>query len=130
MEEKDRDLFYKDKKFSQKDIKEMNFVMWVQFILNKQLNLLKKVLKENEVILIGDIPFYVGLNSSDFIANIDNFVTDENDCPSLVAGVPPDYFSPLGQLWGNPIYDVKFMKEDNYSFFLNRIRSALKNMMF
>lgn len=123
---KDRDLFYKDKKFSQKDIKEMNFVMWVQFILNKQLNLLKKVLKENEVILIGDIPFYVGLNSSDFIANIDNFVTDENDCPSLVAGVPPDYFSPLGQLWGNPIYDVKFMKEDNYSFFLNRIRSALK----
>lgn len=123
---KDKESFYKETRIGVRAKKEMEFYIWTQFILFRQLDALRKVLKENEIILIGDMPFYVGLNSVDFISNLDNFVIDENDYPELVAGVPPDFFSPNGQLWGNPIYDVNFMKEDNYSFFLNRIENALK----
>lgn len=123
---RDKQAFYNARRFSKKDLEEINFICWVQFELFDQLNKLKEVLKELGIILIGDMPFYIGSNSSDFIANLDNFLTDENDVPTLVGGVPPDYFSPLGQLWGNPIYDFDFIKEDDYSFFLNRIKTALK----
>ena len=77
-----------------------------------------------EIELMGDIPFYVGGNSSDCWANQDEFKLDENDIPEEVAGVPPDYFSATGQRWGNPIYDWEYMKEDNFTFWMERIEFA------
>lgn len=121
-----KEAFYNNEyKLSKKDEKKYNYYIFVQFILSEQFNLLKEKLKENEILLIGDLPFYVGLYSVDFIANLDNFKLDEFDRPTCVAGVPPDYFSKTGQLWGNPIYDFDYMETDNYSFYLNRIKNAL-----
>ena len=121
----DRNAFYDNSKNWDKYESAIKFIYWVQFELYREFDLLKKALKEAGIILIGDMPFYVGLNSSDYFAHLDNFVIDENEKPKLVAGVPPDYFCPEGQLWGNPIYDVRYMAENGYAFFLNRIKKAL-----
>lgn len=77
--------------------------------------------------IIGDLPFYVAENSADVKLNKKNFLLDEFGKPTLVAGVPPDYFSALGQLWGNPIYNFEYLKSTNYEFLINRICRALKN---
>ncbi|MCI6788750.1 MAG: 4-alpha-glucanotransferase [Mollicutes bacterium] len=124
---KDKEAFYKDKELLIKYSKQINFIYWVQYKLFNQLELLKKELAKYDVKLIGDLPFYVGLNSSDFFGHLDEFLINYRDCsPKMVAGVPPDYFSPQGQLWGNPCYDVQYMKDNNYSFFKNRIAKALR----
>lgn len=103
---------------------EILFLEWCQFIAFKQFKKLKEYINKNGVLLMGDIPFYVGGNSSDCWANQDEFKLDENDIPEVVAGVPPDYFSETGQRWGNPIYDWEYMKEDNFTFWMERIEFA------
>ena len=103
---------------------EILFLEWCQFIAFKQFKKLKEYINKNGVLLMGDIPFYVGENSSDCWANQDEFKLDENDIPEVVAGVPPDYFSETGQRWGNPIYDWEYMKEDNFTFWMERIEFA------
>ena len=123
---KDKNAFYSGRAFSKADEQKISYYCWVQYKLFQQLDILKEHLKEDGVILIGDMPYYVGLNSSDFISHLDNFSLNEDDSPKFAGGVPPDYFSPEGQLWGNPVYDIDFMRQDNYAFFLNRIRKALK----
>ena len=72
--------------------------------------------------IIGDIPIYVALNSSDVWAAPEQFLLDRENKPLGVAGVPPDYFSEDGQLWGNPLYDWKRMKQDGYAWWKDRIR--------
>ena len=103
---------------------EILFLEWCQFIAFRQFKKLKEYINKNGVLLMGDIPFYVGGNSSDCWANQDEFKLDENDIPEVVAGVPPDYFSETGQRWGNPIYDWEYMKEDNFTFWMERIEFA------
>ena len=103
---------------------EILFLEWCQFIAFKQFKKLKEYINKNGVQLMGDIPFYVGGNSSDCWSNQDEFKLDENDVPELVAGVPPDYFSKTGQRWGNPIYDWEYMKEDGFTFWLKRVEFA------
>ncbi len=104
---------------------EILFIEWCQFIAYKQFFELKKYANENGILLMGDIPFYVGFNSSDCWSNQDEFLLDEKDHPTLVAGVPPDYFSETGQRWGNPIYDWKYMERDGFTFWINRIKYSL-----
>ena len=70
---------------------------------------------------MGDIPFYVGIDSVDVWASKENFLLDENGFPVFIAVVPPDYFSATGQRWGNPIYDWDYMKGHNYEFWIERI---------
>ena len=77
------------------------------------------------VCIIGDLPMYVALDSADVWANPENFLLDNKGNPRAVAGVPPDYFSADGQLWGNPLYDYNRMKENGYSFWRARIEHAL-----
>lgn len=105
-------------------IKEIDYLEWLQYIAYKQFGTLKAFAKEHGVKIMGDIPFYVGGMSSDMWANQDDFLLDENDIPTDVAGVPPDYFSATGQRWGNPIYDWEVMKEDNFNFLISRIKNA------
>ena len=76
--------------------------------------------------LIGDLPIYVSMDSSDVWANKELFMFDKNYNPKLVAGVPPDYFSKTGQLWGNPLYNYRKMKEDNYHWWIERIKNIAK----
>ena len=71
--------------------------------------------------MVGDIPFYVGLDSADVWAHRENFLLDQDGRPTFIAGVPPDYFSATGQRWGNPIYDWKFMKKDKFTFWIERL---------
>ncbi len=77
---------------------------------------------EKHVKLIGDIPIYVSFDSSDVWANRSLFQLDRDGHPSCVAGVPPDYFSADGQLWGNPLYDWDIMKKDGYAWWCDRLR--------
>ena len=71
--------------------------------------------------IVGDLPIYVAEDSADVYFSPQNFLLDETGKPAKVAGVPPDYFSADGQLWGNPLYDYKRMKEDGFAFWRRRI---------
>jgi 4-alpha-glucanotransferase len=81
-----------------------------QFLLSRQGNRLKEYSHERGVFLIGDLPFFVSLDSSDVWANPECFQLNANLRPRFVAGVPPDYFSAEGQLWGNPVYDWEALR--------------------
>lgn len=76
--------------------------------------------------IIGDIPIYVALDSSDVWSRPDLFMLDQDNKPSCVAGVPPDYFCPDGQLWGNPIYNWDKMEKDGYSWWCDRLNHNLE----
>ncbi len=97
------------------------FIIFTQFIAFRQYNKLRKYAHKNGITLIADCPFYVGIDSLDCYLHKDEFIMDENHHPTLVSGCPPDAFSDDGQLWGTPIYDFNKMKENNYSFLVDRI---------
>jgi 4-alpha-glucanotransferase len=78
--------------------------------------------------LIGDVPIYVAPNSADVWANRELFHLDERGQPLQVAGVPPDYFSPTGQRWGNPLYNWEVLKARGYDWWIRRIQAILKQV--
>jgi len=80
------------------------------------------------VTLIGDLPFFVSPDSSDVWANPELFLLDEQRRPRFVAGVPPDYFSAQGQLWGNPVYDWDALRATGYRWAIDRIRALLAHV--
>ncbi len=98
----------------------------IQFFFFDQWNELKKYANKKGVSIIGDIPIFVASDSADVWANQELFQLDKNSQAKSVAGVPPDYFSETGQLWGNPLYDWEAMKEDGFQWWLNRIQACLK----
>ena len=100
---------------------EIDYHVWCQYVAAKQWNKIFKYADSNNVQLIADCPFYVGLDSVDCYLNKDEFLLDENDHPTVVSGCPPDAFSDDGQLWGTPIYNFEKMKENGYRFLVNRI---------
>ena len=104
------------------DIEYHNFI---QFLFFKQWNDVKRYANENGIKIIGDIPIFVAADSSDAWANPEIFLFDEERKPVKVAGVPPDYFSATGQLWGNPLYNWEKLKETNYSWWVERVRANL-----
>ncbi|MGC2237275.1 MAG: 4-alpha-glucanotransferase [Pyrinomonadaceae bacterium] len=97
-----------------------------QFLFFRQWMRLKEYANEKGVKIIGDVPIYVSLNSSDVWCNPQYFKLNKDLSPKTVAGVPPDYFSETGQLWGNPIYDWEMMKSDNFRWWIERLRSTLE----
>ena len=103
------------------------FWRFVQYIFFKQWNEVKAYANEKGIAVIGDMPIYVAMDSVDVWANLGQFKIDEETLkPNKVAGVPPDYFSEDGQLWGNPLYDWDKMKADGYEWWLSRLGAALK----
>ena len=103
-----------------------DFLFWqfVQYIYQYQWKKLKTYVNSLGIKIIGDIPLYVAHDSADVWANPKLFKLDKNLKPTLVAGVPPDYFSEKGQLWGNPVYNWDAMAEDGYSWWIKRIERA------
>jgi 4-alpha-glucanotransferase len=99
-----------------------------QFLLWRQGEKLKKYAHDKGVRLIGDLPFFVSADSSDVWANPDLFLLDERRRPRVVAGVPPDYFSAQGQLWGNPVYDWDALGETGYRWCIDRVRALLSHV--
>lgn len=103
------------------------FWKFVQYIFFKQWYELKEYANKKGVAVIGDMPIYVAMDSVDVWSNLEMFLIDEKTLTAeKVAGVPPDYFSENGQLWGNPIYDWQAMKKDGYSWWISRLSQALK----
>lgn len=104
------------------------FFCFVQYVFDRQLRKLRAYAAEKQVKIIGDIPFYVALDSVDSWAHPEAFKFDKDLVPTVVAGCPPDAHSATGQLWGNPIYDWKKMKKAGYSWWINRIRRSYEMM--
>jgi 4-alpha-glucanotransferase len=96
-----------------------------QFLFYKQWLALKAHANKQGLRLIGDVPIFVASDSSDVWANPDLFLLDEERQPTVVAGVPPDYFSPTGQRWGNPLYDWEMHKETGYTWWIKRLKATL-----
>lgn len=100
---------------------EVNYHMVLQYLFFSQWMKIKSYANEKGIRIMGDVPFYVGVDSVDVWGARENFLLDAEGKPVFIAGVPPDYFSATGQRWGNPIYDWEYLKEQNYQFWLDRI---------
>jgi 4-alpha-glucanotransferase len=103
-------------------------VRLAQFLLFRQGGRLKEHARAKGVRLIGDLPFFVSPDSSDVWANPELFLLDEQHRPRFVAGVPPDYFSAQGQLWGNPVYDWEAVRRTGYRWCIERLRALLAHV--
>ena len=102
------------------------FAEYKQFLFDQQWGRLKDQANQQGVSICGDMPIFVALESADVWANQSQFLLDADGRPTVVAGVPPDYFSETGQLWGNPLYDWQAMQEDAYGWWVKRFRRALE----
>jgi len=96
-----------------------------QYLFFSQWEELRTHARQNNIEIIGDIPIFVAHDSADVWANPELFFLTEAGQPTVVAGVPPDYFSPTGQRWGNPIYRWDIHRQDGYSWWLKRLRAVL-----
>lgn len=113
-------------KWAAENAEAMERVKAVQFFFDSQWRALKKRAAEFGIDIIGDIPIFVAGDSADVWANQKFFQLQKSGVPKKVAGVPPDYFSATGQLWGNPLYDWGAMKADGYSWWTARIKRCLE----
>ena len=100
---------------------EIQYHQFIQFILYQQFMALKTYANRHGVLLVGDIPIYVGIDSVDVWTNQAQFLLTAEGEPTHIAGVPPDYFSATGQRWGNPLYHWDVMEKDGFKFWLDRL---------
>lgn len=105
---------------------EIDFYRFQQYCFTTQWRKLKAYANEKGISIIGDVPIYVALDSSDAWANPEMLQFDEDYDPKAVAGCPPDAFSATGQLWGNPLYDWKALKKDGYGWWVQRMTHCLE----
>ena len=103
---------------------DIDFYIYVQYLFFKQWRNLKEYANKNGVEIIGDIPIYVAEDSVDVWSNKEIFCLDNDFNPIEVAGCPPDAFSENGQLWGNPLYNWEALKNQDFRWWINRIKYA------
>ena len=113
-------------RWREKLAEEVSFHTYIQYWFFTQWESLKQYANSLGIQIIGDLPIYVSLDSSDVWAEREQFLLDGEGKPSKVAGVPPDYFSEDGQLWGNPLYDWAAMKRDGFGWWIRRVEGASK----
>ena len=101
---------------------------FAQFLFFRQWGDLKRHANQHGIKLIGDLPIFVSSDSADVWANPEFFWLDEHRQPTVVAGVPPDYFSVTGQLWGNPLYNWEVLKQSGYRWWLDRLVASLEQV--
>lgn len=97
-----------------------------QFLFFRQWFAIKTYSNACGIKIIGDVPIFVAHDSADVWTNPEQFKLDENGIPTVVAGVPPDYFSETGQYWGNPLYDWDRMRADGFNWWIERVRATLQ----
>lgn len=105
---------------------DVELFIYIQYLFFKQWTKLKAYINSLGIGIIGDIPIYVAMDSADVWAEPEFFKLDEQNVPEAVSGVPPDYFSEDGQLWGNPLYDWERMESDGFGWWIRRIDGASK----
>ena len=106
----------------------IEFEEFGQFLFFRQWFALKDYCNERGIKFIGDIPIFVAHDSADVWTNPFQFKLDNDGAPIVVAGVPPDYFSATGQLWGNPLYDWQRMSADGFSWWIKRVHDTLQTV--
>lgn len=112
--------------FGQMLSKEINYYRFLQFVVNCQWMEVKAYANEKGIKIIGDIPLYISFDSSDAWSNPEMFLLDKQQQPVLVAGVPPDFFSETGQLWGNPVYDWDYHLNTEFHWWVQRMEYNLE----
>jgi 4-alpha-glucanotransferase len=100
---------------------EIGYHRFLQFVVNCQWFYLKAYANDKGIKIIGDIPLYISFDSSDAWAKPEMFMLDSKQKPVLVAGVPPDFFSETGQLWGNPVYDWDYQRKTGFKWWIQRM---------
>ena len=103
---------------------EIRFYSFIQYLFARQWNHLRQYAAQKNIRIIGDVPIYVPLDSSDVWASPELFQLDANLTPTAVAGCPPDAFSEDGQLWGNPLYRWDVLAQDGYEWWIRRLEAA------
>lgn len=111
--------------FQEKLSEDIEYHKVIQYFFFTQWQNVREYACSKEVTIVGDMPLYVGGDSADVWANTDIFLLNEELQPTFVGGVPPDYFSETGQLWGNPVFDWEKLKAQNYHWWLARIHFTL-----
>ncbi|MBX3008598.1 MAG: 4-alpha-glucanotransferase [Melioribacteraceae bacterium] len=105
---------------------EIDYQIFLQFTFISQWNNLKNYVHSKGIKIIGDLPIFIAYDSADLWANKKFFTVNEDGSLKFVAGVPPDYFSATGQLWGNPLYKWKEMEKDNFGWWKARVKQLLQ----
>jgi len=105
----------------------INRIRFTQFLFFRQWGSLHRYAASRRVRVLGDVPIFVAGDSADVWASPELFQLNEQRRPTVVAGVPPDYFSETGQLWGNPLYDWRYHAETGYAWWIERLRSTFTN---
>ena len=113
------------KKYKLELSEEIEYQNFIQFLFFRQWNNIKSYANSKNIKVIGDIPIFVAFDSADAWSNPELFLFDEDRKPIKVAGVPPDYFSETGQLWGNPLYNWEALKKENYKWWIDRVKFNL-----
>ena len=114
-------------KYSEMLHEEIEFYKFLQYLFHRQYSALRQYANNKGIKIIGDLPIYIAMDSCEIWAEPDQFQLNEADLmPSDVSGVPPDYFSKTGQLWGNPLYNWEKMKENGYRWWIERIDRVSK----
>lgn len=126
MKEANRGKAWRD--WDEKKLCQETFFMWkfIQYEFFAQWKRIKDYANSKGIKIIGDIPIYVSLESSDVWGNRELFMLDRDNLPIFVSGVPPDYFSVEGQLWGNPLYDWEKMKETDFLWWMDRLSHSFE----
>ena len=107
---------------------EVELEAFAQFLFDRQWTALRDRASELEIGILGDVPIFVAGDSAEVWAHPELFLMDDDRRPAVVAGVPPDYFSETGQLWGNPLYDWDAMAGNGFSWWVERLRHTLSHV--
>ena len=105
---------------------EVGYYKFIQYLFEVQWTALRKYANDKGIKIVGDIPIFVSMDSTDVWADRELFLLESDGYPTVVAGVPPDYFSATGQLWGNPLYDWKIHKKNHFSWWIKRLEKQLE----
>jgi 4-alpha-glucanotransferase len=116
------------KNFAEKKPREVGLYDFIQFCFHRQWQRVHNYAKSKNIKIIGDMPIYVAYDSADVWTHPELFELDADFNPRLVAGVPPDYFSPSGQLWGNPLFHWPNHQKTGYQWWLQRVESLMQNV--
>jgi 4-alpha-glucanotransferase len=104
---------------------DISFQKFIQYVLFKQWSKLRDYCRKKQIRILGDMPIYVEYDSADVWTHPEYYKLDDQSLPAAVAGVPPDYFSPTGQRWGNPVYNWDALREKRYDWWIERLRYNL-----
>ena len=114
------------KRFEKENREDVLFYLWLQYEASNQWAMVKGYAKEKGIKIIGDMPLYVAGVSVDVWSRPELFKLNEDLSPKKIAGVPPDYFSKDGQVWGNPVFDYEMHKKEDFKWWISRLKKALR----